>query len=113
MFALYNFDPMSWRPEVSGLYRLAGVFPYGIMLPFILVGLFPNLRRPKFRIVLWYLLFTTLMAILFYGDSRIRAPIQPYLYLYGVLGVQAVAGWAQSRHRQPADLLVNQRGDNK
>ncbi len=113
VFALYNFDPMSWRPEVSGLYRLAGVFPYGIMLPFILVGLFPNLRRPKFRIVLWYLLFTTLMAILFYGDSRIRAPIQPYLYLYGVLGVQAVAGWAQSRHRQPADLLVNQRGDNK
>src|SRR5581483_8786035 len=36
---LYNFDPLSPRPEVSMLYRLAGLFPYGLMLPFIFVGL--------------------------------------------------------------------------
>lgn len=87
MFALYYFDPLSWRPETSQLFRLVGLVPYGILLPFILLGLLNNLRKPQFAIILWYILFTTLLAFLFYGDSRIRAPIQPFLYLFGVMGV--------------------------
>jgi 4-amino-4-deoxy-L-arabinose transferase-like glycosyltransferase len=110
---LYNFDPLSARPEMSALYRVVGLVPYGLMLPFILLGAVLFGRNQRLWVIYCYIIFTTLLTIVFWGDSRIRAPIQPYLYLYGVLGVQAVAGWAQSRHRQPADLLVNQQGDNK
>lgn len=90
VLVLYSFDPLSWRPEVAGFYRLAGLFPYGILVPFVLLGLVFNVRNSKFGIVLWYVLFTTLMAAVFYGDSRIRAPIQPYLYVFGMLGLQMV-----------------------
>ncbi len=87
VIVLYNFDPMSSRPEVAGLYRLAGIFPYGILMPFIAIGLLATVRNEKFWIILWYILFTTAMAFVFYGDSRIRAPIQPYLYLFAPLGI--------------------------
>jgi 4-amino-4-deoxy-L-arabinose transferase-like glycosyltransferase len=102
LIALYSFDPLSVRPEVAWLFRLAGLVPYGILIPFIFLGLVTNLGAPKIRILLWYILFTTLLAIAFFGDSRIRAPIQPYLYLLGVLGVQFFACRLSARKRQPA-----------
>jgi hypothetical protein len=104
VFMLYNFYPLSWRPEVSGLYRIAGIFPYGLFLPFILMGFLGYLRNPRFSIILWYILFTTMLAGIFYGDSRIRAPIQPYLYLLGVLGINGVAQWCQKRNSPPAPV---------
>jgi 4-amino-4-deoxy-L-arabinose transferase-like glycosyltransferase len=110
VIVLYSFDPLSWRPEVAGFYRLAGLLPYGILLPFILLGLVLNLNNHKLGIILWYILFTTLMAAVFYGDSRIRAPIQPYLYIFGVLGVErAVSGWRR-RSRRAAPALDIARG---
>lgn len=88
VFMLFNFDPASWRPDVSNFYRLVGLVPYGFLLPFILLGMLLNLANPKYRIILTYIFFTAAMAFCFYGDSRIRAPIQPYLYIFGALGAQ-------------------------
>lgn len=108
VFVLYNFDPMSWRGQMAWLYRLAGLFPYGLALPFIVVGMARNLREQSLWVVYWYILFTTLLTFVFYGDSRIRAPIQPYLYLFGVLGVRQVFVWWQTRRRDVnAQLLEN------
>lgn len=108
VLVLYSFDPLSWRPEVAEFYRLAGLIPYGILVPFVLLGFLMNIKNPKFRIVLCYILFTTLMAAVFYGDSRIRAPIQPYLYIYGVLGLEAVYGrwrrWNQHSALMPGPI---------
>jgi 4-amino-4-deoxy-L-arabinose transferase-like glycosyltransferase len=101
VIVLYSFDPLSRRTDQANLYRFVGLFPYGILLPFVLVGLAINAGNEKFGIILGYILFTTLIAAVFFGDSRIRAPIQPYLYLFGVLGVLACNGWLQrwrSRH---------------
>lgn len=96
VMVLYSFDPLSSRPEVAGLFRLAGLVPYGLMTPFIIVGLLMNLKNRRFGIILWYVLFTTVMAIVFFGDSRVRAPIMPYLYIFGVLGLEiSVAWWRQ------------------
>jgi hypothetical protein len=100
LYALFSFDPLSWRPEVSALYRLAGLFPYGLLLPFIVVGIVTHIHNLNWGVILWYLLFTIVVAILFYGDSRIRAPIQPYLYLFSVVGVQRAYGWFQERKIQ-------------
>ncbi len=99
VITLYNFDPLSARPEVSMLYRLAGLFPYGLLLPFILVGVITQWRDERLWVIYCYILFTTLLTIVFWGDSRIRAPIQPYLYLFGVLGVRQVSVWWQTRRR--------------
>lgn len=84
---LYYFDPISARSQMQFLFLLAGLFPYGMMLPFIIIGVVSNLRTEKFWLVLWYILFTTALAFVFFGDSRVRAPIQPYLYLFGCLGI--------------------------
>lgn len=111
VIVLYSFDPLSWRPEVANLFRLAGLVPYGLLMPFIFVGLFMNLWDRRFRIILWYILFTTLMAILFYGDSRIRAPIQPYLYMFGVLGVGIVVSWWRQWKPRPATVHGPIRGE--
>lgn len=111
VIVLYSFDPLSWRPEVAGLFRLAGLLPYGIMMPFIFLGLAVNVRNPPFKVILWYILFTTLVAILFYGDSRIRAPIQPYLYMFGILGVGAVVGWWRQLREHPVAARGPIRGE--
>lgn len=110
LIVLFSFDPMSARPEVAGLYRLAGIFPYGILLPFLAIGLVANLRNEKFWIIQWYILFTTAMAFVFYGDSRIRAPIQPYLYLFAALGL-AVCIAALGKWNASHDLVMNTTGD--
>lgn len=90
VIVLYHFDPMSARPEMADLFRWVGLIPYGIMLPFILLGLALNRRDRRLWLIYAYILFTTLLAVVFWGDSRIRAPIQPYLYLFGALS----AAWA-------------------
>jgi 4-amino-4-deoxy-L-arabinose transferase-like glycosyltransferase len=97
---LYNFDPMSARADVADRYRLVGLFPYGLLLPFILLGLLKHLTDPDVSVILCYILFTTLVSFVFFGDSRIRAPIQPYLYLFGVLGAQQCAQWWTARRQQ-------------
>ncbi len=113
LIVLFSFDPLSARPQVATLYRIAGLFPYGVLLPFILVGLLLNLRNPYFAIILWYILFTMAMAVVFWGDSRIRAPIQPYLYLFGVLGLQAFCRWLQSWHSRWFGGVRFESGENK
>lgn len=110
VIVLYNFDPASWRPEVAGFYRFAGIFPYGILMPFIALGLIANVRNDKFWVILWYILFTTAMAFIFYGDSRIRAPIQSYLYLFGILGI-AICIATFRKHVANQELAVKTIGD--
>ena len=95
VIVLYSFDPLSRRSNQEMLYRLVGLVPYGILFPFVLLGLAINLNNKKLGILLGYILFMTLLAAIFFGDSRVRAPIQPYLYVYGVLGVQACGRWLQ------------------
>lgn len=111
IFVLYSFDPLSVRPEMAGVYRLAGIFPYGVLMPFIFLGLAINWREPRFAIILWYILFTTAMAFLFYGDSRIRATIQPYLYIFGVLGIEIVLKWLLPRSRIQKPQLEPKRSE--
>jgi hypothetical protein len=78
---LYSFNPASVRPEMAWIFRLAGLVPYGLILPFILLGIIAAIRNPRTWILLSYVSLTTVVAFVFWGDSRVRAPIQPYLYL--------------------------------
>ena len=107
VIVLYSFDPLSTRPEMASFYRLAGVFPYGVIFPFILVGFLAFWRRFQFTVTLWYILFTTFLTVVFWGDSRVRAPIQPYLYIFGALGVE----WFSKRLQMRRMIIVSHSGD--
>jgi 4-amino-4-deoxy-L-arabinose transferase-like glycosyltransferase len=93
VIALYHFDPLSTRTDVSLLFRLGGIFPYGLLLPFILWGLISGVKKQALGILYLYILYVTLLSIIFWGDSRARAPLQPYLYLFGVLGLSEWRNW--------------------
>ncbi len=81
---LYYFDPMSQQSERALIFLVAGLFPYGILLPFMILGIIKEVRNDDVWLILLYIFYTTILAMLFYGDSRIRAPIQPYLYIFAV-----------------------------
>ena len=106
VIVLYHFDPLSARAEMSALFRLAGLIPYGLTLPFILAAIVTQWRDARLWLFYCYILFTTLLTFVFWGDSRIRAPIQPYLYLFGVLGLRQLIVWWQTRRRDDTAPLM-------
>lgn len=108
---LYNFDPASARPEMIWLFRVAGFFPYGLMFPFILIGLLRSWHEQRLWLLYLYILFTTFICIVFWGDSRLRAPIQPYLYVFGVIGIQIATRWFLLRSQQSFALLHIKRSE--
>ncbi len=81
LIMLYSFDPASVRPEMLWIFRLAGLVPYGLFLPLILLGIRAAIRDPRTWLLVGYIGLITLVAFVYWGDSRVRAPIQPYLYL--------------------------------
>jgi hypothetical protein len=101
VLVLYHFDPLSARAEMSALFQLGGLVPYGLLLPFILLGFVMSAPDRRLWVIYLYIIFTTLLTFVFWGDSRLRAPIQPYLYMFGVLGVIYVARAARERSRSP------------
>jgi hypothetical protein len=80
----FHFDPMPQREGNTLLFRLAGIFPYGLLIPFILLGLFSELKNPEAWLLLLMVFFFILVSFIFFGDSRARAPIQPLLYLFAM-----------------------------
>jgi len=101
LIMLYSFDPATVRPEKAWLFRLAGLVPYGIALPFILLGIITAIRNPRTWVLLTYVGLVTLVAFVYWGDSRVRAPIQPYLYLLA-------ASWLVSRMWLAGPAALNQ-----
>jgi 4-amino-4-deoxy-L-arabinose transferase-like glycosyltransferase len=82
---LFYFDPMLQREGgSSNFYLIAGLVPYGLLIPFIFLGIFSHLKNQDTWILLLYIFYTVLLSIIFFGDSRIRSPIQPYLYLFAI-----------------------------
>ncbi len=90
IFRLFDPDPHTTRSNVSTLYRVGGWIPYGVLLPFILLGMFALLPNRNIWIVYSVMISVLANTLIIYGDSRFRAPIQPYLYLFGAWGLLVV-----------------------
>jgi 4-amino-4-deoxy-L-arabinose transferase-like glycosyltransferase len=84
LILLYHFDPLPQREGNTLLFRLAGMFPYALLLPFIFLGVWCEIKNPDAWLPLLMILFFTMLAFVFFGDSRARAPIQPLLYLFAM-----------------------------
>ncbi len=94
---LFHFDPMLQRQDGRNmLYLFAGLFPYGLMLPFIVLGMIAQIRNKPTWIFFLFIAYTLLLAFVFIGDSRIRSTIEPYLYIFGVSWITGKAGCSSS-----------------
>jgi 4-amino-4-deoxy-L-arabinose transferase-like glycosyltransferase len=85
---LFDYDPHSVRSDKEPLLRAVGLVPYGIMLPFFFVGAVAGRRDPRVQLVLCLVLGMVTSALVFYGDPRMRSPIQPYLYVLAAVGLR-------------------------
>lgn len=96
-----NLDPY-WARRDSRLlstllwrgYGLA--FPFGLVAPLALMGLFAFSRQPAWhspngRLLVLFLLVYMLSVVLFFVTSRYRLPAVPFLLLFAAYGVHAIA----------------------
>lgn len=80
---LFEFDPHTTRQDVQIAYLVAGFLPYGVLMPLVLMGIILLVRVPNAWLMHAVLAAALVNTLIFYGDSRFRAPLQPYLYLFG------------------------------
>ncbi|MBQ34748.1 MAG: tetratricopeptide repeat protein [Candidatus Latescibacteria bacterium] len=79
------------------LWRGTGMaFPFGLVAPLALVGLFAYLRQPgggtpNGRLLAGFLLVYMLSVVLFFVTSRYRLPAVPFLLLFAAYGVHTIA----------------------
>ena len=76
------------------LVTAANVLSYGVLLPFFLYGLFATLRSrdhrrdllPAYLLLIW----SQVIAVVFYGSLRFRFSIEPFIILLGVHGISKI-----------------------
>lgn len=68
---------------------LVSVCSYGVLLPFFVGGMALSLKmsKPPWLLFFWILNFC-LMALILYGSTRFRSPIEPVLLLFGALALE-------------------------
>ncbi len=75
---------------------------YMLLLPFFFVGLFASFRGPL-KPVFFYLIFVvmTLTVLVFYGNARMRAPIEPMIIILAAGGLVMAAGalWGEQKRK--------------
>jgi len=90
----WHFDSQSGRPEVRSRYRLVGFLSYGVLLPFILLGLFLSLRKWRKNSLLYLLVaYFAVVSSLLSTEVRKRAPIDIYLIMFGMFGMVYLIEW--------------------
>jgi hypothetical protein len=74
---------------------IVSLLSYGVLLPFFLAGMILALKLPQRPWVLYaWILHFCLMTLLVYGSTRLRAPVEPVLLLFGALTVEKI--WMRS-----------------
>ncbi len=71
---------------------IVSLFSYGLLLPLSVAGMVLSLKSPPVPWILYFwVLHFCLMALIVYGSTRLRAPVEPVLILFGALAVDK--GW--------------------
>ncbi len=90
----WNIVPTSSRTTFRD--TLISVCSYGVLLPFAVAGMALSWKmpHPPWLLFIWILNFC-LMALILYGSTRFRSPIEPALVLFGALALErAWLRWA-------------------
>jgi len=76
------------------LVTVANALSYGVLLPFFLFGLITTLRsrdrRRELAPIYLLLLWSQVLAVVFYGSLRFRISIEPFIILFGVHGLSEI-----------------------
>ena len=100
---LRNVDIYTFRKWSHFLYatvwKIGGFgFPWGLLLPFALLGLIARWRNVPAPMVLFAALYP-MVPILVFISSRYRAPALPIFSILAALGIQSVCEWIRRKHR--------------
>lgn len=94
MYAMRKCSPLlgvlMWKAGGFG-------FPFGILLPLSLLGLFLHRRRLPLHVYLFWGLYS-LAIILVFVTARYRAPMIPILAVPAAAAVLSIAGWIKAKH---------------
>lgn len=84
----WNFDSQSIRPTEHSRYRLVGFLSYGLLLPFIILGICISFKEWREFVVLYLLIFYFMIVCsVLSSGTRQRAPVDPYLIMFAMLGL--------------------------
>ena len=79
-------------PKTTYRDRVISLFSYGLLLPLFLTGVVLSLQLPeKPWILLTWILYFNLIALVFYGSTRFRLPVEPVLILFGAFALDRFA----------------------
>ncbi|MEW6620523.1 MAG: glycosyltransferase family 39 protein [bacterium] len=87
LIRFWEWETQSAAP-IAQKYKLINLLSYAILLPFMVIGLFFSFKEfKKFAIIYLLILQFTLNTILFYGSTRFRTPLDPYLLIFASIGI--------------------------
>ncbi len=78
--------------------RIIMFISYGILLPFIIIGMLKILWTKNLLFLMIPTLSTITSSIIFYGMPRLRLPIEPLLILYGIFGIFITYSWINKKY---------------
>jgi 4-amino-4-deoxy-L-arabinose transferase-like glycosyltransferase len=70
-------------------------FSYGLLLPLFITGMILSRQLPQTPWILFvWIVYFTLMALIFFGSTRFRLPVEPVIILFGALALERL--WNRS-----------------
>lgn len=91
----YLFWP---SPDTSLLHNVGRVISFGLLLPFMLFGLWVSRREWRhFRLLYLFMLFYSLLHILTWAMVRYRLPVDAVLLLFAAIALVDLWGWLRRR----------------
>lgn len=85
-YRLFHFYNFTTRLSLRWVFLLGGVFPYLVSLPSALYALAQRKNWSTVWPIVAVALPTVTSAMIFYGDVRLRTPIEPLILLLAVVG---------------------------
>lgn len=84
----WDYNKHSHHPRLKKVYKTIGLLSSGVLFPFMLLGIVVSWKeRKKFFLFYLLILYFSSLAIIFYGDIRLRAPLDPFLLIFASLGM--------------------------
>ena len=94
---IYLWAPFDWEIIGGRWFN----FIYAAMLPFFAVGFFLSLRRFKrFYLILLPIIYLQITSLIFYGSPRFRMPIEPYLFILSMVGINGIWNYILKKRRK-------------
>lgn len=99
LYHFWKFYPQTGYTDlVNRRTQLISIFSYGLLFPFSLLGMVVSFKIWRRTLIFYLLIFYfILVAMAYYGSTRLRFPICPYLIIFGASGLVSTYFWLRRR----------------